>query len=556
MTGADDQRAAPEPFRGRSAIVLFSLVLIALAIKLGYHRDHDTREPLAEVPYGDSVIYLEEAARIWGAPSATASSRASAAGTAAEGAPGVFYKPPLYTLLLSKFDGSTAAGRATVRRLQLVLSLLVLVMVFFMARARAGDAAAAAAFLLLLLYAPATFHESKLLDTVPGLFLAVFGCAALDRALRRGVGSGPLILIGVVFGLATLTRSANLLLVAAFVPFCPPLRGLRGLAMISGAVLIVLPVAYYNHAEGAGGFVPVNYSEGHTFLVGNNENARGMYTLPPGYPDGVVNERLVEREMAALALGREPSPAEQRDHSYGLGFAYLREHPERIAGLLLDKVRFAISSYEVDDNYSLTRERSRFGLLSWFVTPFSLLLALGIAGLLLPGFRGRAIVVMPVLLTFGLLLGFYVASRYRLMAAPFLAVAAAVGLRSFLRGGAPLRLRYIAIVAAVLMLPGWIGLPYARADLDRSQAMFDQVLDAHASEGLYRAGDSARAAATLAAGIADKAGGDGAPFLEDRLRQLLATVSADVRGEVIEAVRAAGAGAVAVERLLIPHEGS
>jgi len=530
--------AAPTGFRPRSLFLLLALLALAAYFKIDYHLSFAAEEPLARAPYGDSVIYLEEAAARFG-PEAPESS--------------AFYKPPLYTFLLHLLAAHTEPGAARVRLLQGGLGGLVLVLVFLMARSRGGDLAGAIAFACTLAYAPLTFHETKLLDTIPSLFLTVLACWLLDRMLRKGGGSQAALITGIAFGLAALARSANLLLaVGGALLLLGPAGPRRALLLLLGAVLPVLPVSVWNTVA-SGDLIPINYSEGHTFLVGNNPNAEGIYNLPAGYPDGVANERRVEFELARRALGRDPTPGEQRNHSYASGWRYLREHPSAAAALYLKKLRFLTSSYPVHDNYSLERERRRFGWLGWAQLPFTLLLLAGVASLLLRPLRGEAVLVLPLVVTGLLLLIFYVTERYRLPMVPFLAIAAGAGVSALLRE--PLherafRLRLLRSGVVLALLGAFVlsvPLPASRHALAQSERTFDVILDLHAANNLREAGKYEAAASILARVVAAHPGD---PSLEQHLLSLLHGRTPEELTAIARAAREAAPLSPRVEALL------
>lgn len=474
---ATEKNSSPLRLKRRNLVLLASLLALAAVMKLSYLGSYEEEEPLARAPYGDSVVYLDEARRLF-----------------EDGEQDAFYKPPVYTLLVRWFGED-------VIDLQLYLGLATLALIYLMARSRAGDAAGTIAFLLFMLYAPATFYESKLLDITVSLFLLVAACASLDRLLRsesRGLAA----FTGIVLGLASLCRTANLLLVpvAFFYLLFKGKKAAQGWFLLGGAVVTVLPATVHNLAA-VGEFIPVNYSEGHTFLVGNNPNSRGIYNLPPGYPDGVLNERLVEREMAGRRLGREPTPKEQRDFSYREGIRYLSGDAVRIPLLVLAKLRFSLSSYEVSDNYSLPREQERFGLLKLFPLPFTILLVLGVFGLALGSKRSGLPVLMPVAVTFLLLLAFYVTCRYRLPLVPFLCIGGGVGIVSMVRPTLhPDHRRFalgVVLVIAIVLYLAFTDLPYEREELALSEAQFDVVLDMHAARTALENGDRESAARVI-----------------------------------------------------------
>ncbi len=447
---------------------LAALVIIACVMKIRYHRDYVEAEPLSDAPYGDSVVYLEEAKQHF-----------------LEDEPTPFYKPPLYLFLLTALEADTPEGRNRIRFLQLILGLGILVNVFFLTYSHAGLLAGTFAFLLMLFYGPLHFFETKLLGTVPALFLLLTGCTLLDRFMRRG-GSMLGFATGLLFGLASLTWAANLVMALMVVVFLlyKNLKG-SGWMVLGGVVLAVLPVAAHNLRTGEG-FILISYCEGHTFLVGNNPNSRGIYNLPPDYTDGVLSERDGEQKIAERKLGRKPSAAEQRNLSYKEGLRYLMEEWTKIPSLLYSKLRFAVSSYEVPDNYSLVRERKRLGLMKPFIVPFGLLLLLGVFGLV-AGIRSpRMPILLPACALSALLIVFYVSSRYRLPLAPFLGISGTLGLFSLLR---PMMRRSrkrlisgIVPVVLLVLLTAMTDLPYREQDLDHGEATLDILLDLHAAK--------------------------------------------------------------------------
>ncbi len=535
-----------------AAVVL--VLLLAVVLKLRYLAAYEAREPLAEVPYGDSLVYLNEAALHFGA-----------GGTAA-----AFYKPPLYSYVLHVLDATTPEGRHRTRLLQLALGVLTLLCVYRLAARRGGWAAGGAAALLLLFHAPATFYETKLLDTVPSLFLSTLAMLGLDALLHpveraghdRGAGSSRLdrprvagwaaLLVGLLLGVSALARSANLLLALGAAALLGPRRRPRAaFLLLIGAALPVVPVAAHNF-RASGDLIPINYSEGHTFLVGNNARSQGIYVIPPGYPDGVPNERAVEREIARRELGHEPSPKEQRDLSYRKGLEFLRANPSRVGGLLNDKLRFAVSAYSVGDNFSLQRERERLALLPGMAIPFPLLLGLGLIGLFLGGRERRTgPIALPVVVTFLVLLVFYVSERYRLPAAPFLAVAGGLALRTMVAGIKAAEARRcvpgFALSAALVVYLAARPLPVSDAALAYSEQVMDVQYDLYAAAVFERDGDLPRAAATVARAIVRH---PQAADLEPRLLALLHRRDPETVAAIAAAVREAAPDHARIEAIL------
>jgi len=521
------------PWSVRSILLLSALLVLAAVLKTNYHHAYIETEPLAPFQYGDSIVYLDEAELLF---------------DKREEKP--FYKPPAYTILVHLLGANSPEGLQNLRIIQMILNLFVLTITFMMARARKGDLAGAIAFLLLLFYAPLTFQETKLLDTTLALFLLLASCFAFDRLLRNNDTFFALI-VGLLLGLASISRAANIVLVLAVLGILVyKNRFKESLAVLCASMMIILPVSVHNIIS-CGEFIPINYSEGHTFLVGNNPNSMGIYNLPPGYPDGVLNERLIEKQIARMALGKQPSPSEQRDFSYSEGIRYLKEAPERIPKLLFAKLRFAMSSYETPDNYSLTREKDRFQLLKPFVVPFLALLLLGIFGAVVSRFRPISPIITPIVVTFSLLLIFYVTSRYRLALAPFLSILAGTGVASLVEKKprfSKLRLAlglFITALISIFMI--FTDTAYTDKELRQAENSFDVVLDLHAASCAFNSNDHLTAASILAESIAIH---PGESVLKRSFCDFLMRLTHDSRIDAAKAARDAAPGCEQIESLL------
>jgi 4-amino-4-deoxy-L-arabinose transferase-like glycosyltransferase len=529
-----DRRPTP---RARFAVLAALLVLAAL-VKGKYQLDYHAREPLADAPYGDSLVYLDEVERHFHGE-----------------VDDPYYKPPAYTALLALFDAETPEGRVRTRVLQSIFGLFTLLFVFLLAEARGGLLAGSIAFLLALGYAPLSYHESKLLDTTAAICITAFGIWQLDRSLRSGVRARDAFLVGLVFGVGALVRGANLvlgicvagvfLLARARHPTVPPWTGrwVHAFCCLAAVALPIVPITLHNH-RACDEWIAVNYSEGHTVLTGNNPNAFGMFSLPPNYPDGVWNERAVEFEIAKRALGRDPSPTEQRDSSYAAAWRFLRENPDRALDLFANKARFAVASRPLGDNDSVIRERERFGLLPGLGVVFPWILAPALAMLALRRSRPTLPIALP--LGFALLALFlaFVNERYRCAAVPYLAVGASllpVALLDRLRGETQGRISFALFLGGlpfIVLLAR--PLPVTEEQLDRSEQVFSVILDLHAANSIRAQGDLERAAAVLGAGIADHADVAESVALDGALAELLRTSPSSQRESIARAARDGG----------------
>lgn len=470
----------------RSTLAFFAVCTLAAVIKFSYAAEYEAREPLSLTPYGDSVVYLDEALRL-----------SESTGPLGDFA---YYKPPLYTWLLSALGAYDPSTWPLLRRLQAVLGVASVALVFLLALRLHGLGAAILSCLLLALYAPFTFAESKILDTTLGLSLMLGALALIPTQDIADLKPGRALAAGLCLGIASLARPVNLLLLTALVVMlAAKRRQVASTSLLVGAALAILPVTLHNKSI-SGDYILINYSGGHTFWTGNNENARGMYAPPPGFPEGVLNERSYEQQLAAQALGRPASPAEQRNYSYRQGLKFLLENSIRLPMLGLNKLRFAVSNYEVSDNYLLPRER-RKGLLRVCIVPFAALLALAVAAHLSSSRRRAWLPSLGVCAAFVVLLVVYTTSRYRLPATPFLAITAGASV-TVIRGATwSQRARFALVASIVFGISLFMPLPESKEDLRQSENYFDTMLDLHATELLLRQQRTLEAADSFAEAI-------------------------------------------------------
>ena len=342
------------------------------------------------------------------------------------------YQAPLYPWILAGVYRVAGHDYDAVRLVQAFLGALTVVLIASLGARLFGTVAGLTAGLTAALYGPFPFYEAQIMKTGPGIALLIAGVLLL---VRRG-GALSLFAGGLLVGLAALIRENALLFLAAalLAELWGRRRGegslRRASILLAGAAVAILPVTLRNLSV-SGDFVLVTSQGGQNFYIGNNEAARGTYTdLDFVRPDPRYEEDDFRRETVRR-LGEEPSPSAISRYWYGESFRWIGENRRQAAALFLRKAALFWNGIELPDNQNFYYMQDRFSSLRLFPLRFGPVALFGIVGLLfsLRRFRSLFLVYAGLGTTFAALVAFYIVSRYRIPAVPFLILFAAEGAR-------------------------------------------------------------------------------------------------------------------------------
>jgi tetratricopeptide (TPR) repeat protein len=386
--------------------------------------------------------------------------REIAGGTAERGA---FFMTPLYSYFLAAIYRMFGRDLLLIRLIQAGLGSATAAIVYTIGRDLFDRRVGLIAGLATAVYGALIFYDCSILLTPLLVFLNVLGVYLLVRADTTGRRI-HYVVAGAVLGLAAIGRAAALVSAAAAVlwvwfsgrreePRTKRTYGGRTAALrcaalvVLGIVLVVAPVTIRNFVVERD-FVPITSNGGLNFFIGNGERATGGYVKPEGLdivtdPDG---ELIAER-----AVGRDLKPSEVSDYWYRRAWASIRQDPGGWAKLMVRKVAFVMSSYELPqlENYDFQKRYSP--LLRMPLLGFAVIAPFGLVGLGL-SFRRRRTKLLAVYALVYLLsiAAFFVVARYRLPVVPLLVVFASYGAVELVR-----RVRageYRGLIAPVLAL--------------------------------------------------------------------------------------------------------
>jgi tetratricopeptide (TPR) repeat protein len=233
--------------------------------------------------------------------------------------------------------------------------------------------------------------------TLLSFYLVVGGSRALS-----------LVSSAVTFGLSLLALPTNFLLLPLFAFMAFKRRGMRkAVLFIVVAFVTIFPCTLRNLIAG-GRLTLISANGGINFYIGNNGKYDETVYLQPGYAfEDFYDE---PRRMDGAA-----SFADRDRYWYKKAFGFIVEHPGQEVLLVLKKLALYFADYEIYRNTDIyyAKEHSIYKRVPFI--PASLILATGLAGLLVAIYRGKHL----ELVAFGGLLAlpclvYFVTDRYRL----------------------------------------------------------------------------------------------------------------------------------------------
>jgi Tfp pilus assembly protein PilF len=420
--------AGPEHRRPwyRRADILFGLLAVfamGIGLRAAYLQQYVGESPFLHAPAGEARTARDLAVEV---------SHGYVSG------PEFLSFSPLYPLALGGVYRWVGESTGRVITLQAVLGLAMLWLVFWLGMRLASPSVGVLAAGLVALYGPLLHHESRLLPVTLVTLLNVSAVAVGTWALGRHRPAWCL-LAGLVLGALVWARpwmllfplllgAAGLVALRGRTP-AERLRGVtRAAFLTAGLVLALTPLLIRNAASGAPATLfPADL--GLRVYAGNHAGAAGDDRAPPGFT-APRSERFHEaRFHAKVDLERENlSPRQVTRHYLGLAGSWWASDPAGAAVGTLRKAYRFVQRHEPGGSYSYARDRALYPALAWAVVPFSALLILGLAGLMLWRFPGRLWIGMNLAAhaAYGLLI--FVSSEARSPVVPLLAIPAALAL--------------------------------------------------------------------------------------------------------------------------------
>lgn len=416
---ASKEAPAPAGVSRQEILAVGIVVLIAVLLRVIYLLQYKVHAPYYSVPIVDSYYYDTWAMRV------------------AEGkgyGPTPFYMSPLYPYVLALIYKVLGHSLPVVYVLQLALGVCNAFLVYLIGRRLFGWRSGAAAMALIILYAPLVYLETKLMTETVAIALNLVSILLLMCALDRPTALRWLA-AGITLGLSAVCRAPALITIALILGWLwltrrdPRYKSgfyLRHLApLVLGIALAILPVAARNYFVGKD-FALISTNGGIVFAQGNNPLAKGVSTPLLGFTGLIGLQQEEEMAIAQKALGHPIKPSKSSNYWFKVGLRYITKDPVETVRLFARKIAWSLHNREVRCSYNPYLEKTLVPILRYLALPFSVLAGSALFGILRARRKGVASESAPLILytasVFLSLVVFSVSSRYRVPAAPALAV--------------------------------------------------------------------------------------------------------------------------------------
>ncbi len=343
-----------------------------------------------------------------------------------------FYQSPLYAYYLAGVYALFGRSPWPPRVIQILLGSASVVLVAAIAARLFTRRIGVIAGVLLAAYGPMVLEEISLGKTALLIFGGLLGFAGyLDGLARRD--ARRMAAAGVVFGITIigvgqwLLALLGLVAYAAFGAGVPRVAARRlALAFLAGALVALLPVVGWNSWWG-GGTMLTSGDAGLNLYLGNNPLTTGLSGRPKGLRDVPEFEESDSRRLAERDAGHTLTPSGVSRHWSGRAIGWALGHPIDFVRTTTKKVTVLWNSYEIPDSYHFAFIRAQYMPWLWLGTSFAVIGPLALVGLVLAAPHRPARPLYVVCLGYLAVIAlFYVRSRYRMPAVPFLIVFAAV----------------------------------------------------------------------------------------------------------------------------------
>ncbi len=404
-------------------------------------------DPVFRVPYLDGAFYHGWA-------------RSLAAGLGDFRGP--YFLGPLYPHFVALLYRIGSADPWIVRVVQSAIGVASTGLVYAIAAHCFGVRAGILAALAFTLYGPVVFYENLMLQEsllmALGLTAAWLVMVPQRRPLLRAVAVGALI------GAAALGRATALAALPVLL-WGVRARGDRRPHVLVACVLacsaVLAPTVFRNARQGA---VTLTTNGGVNFYAGNGPGANGRFREPPGiafFRNPVFATPQVPPAVAARALDVKSiagtDAAADSDAWTTRTWQSIASDPARFVRLILRRIWLVGQAREIAQVESYAFQSRRVRLLRLWFVDFGWLWPLAILGVWNGWTWARTRTLMVAAFAAAMLftcIGFFVTTRYRLAAVPFVAVLAGFGLSSAVEMVRHRNARRTAVALAIVLVAG------------------------------------------------------------------------------------------------------
>ncbi len=341
-----------------------------------------------------------------------------------------FLSAPLYPYILGAIR-ALGGGLRSVYGMQIVFNIATAVLIAWIGLKRFNASIGLlGATVFLLMVEPATASFRILTSSVQLLAVTIAWAAAVRALDRQSFAAWAA--TGVAFGIACHTNGSLVFLAPPVIIWVAMSANRRRIASAGVAcaawLAAIAPAAAYN-AYVCGEFLPLSAHGGLTLRHGNNENANGTYTAAPGVSTDKNRQHIDTFRAYEAATGKTPTWRAVDAYYRDQVVAYWREDPLRAIELAARKAYWFLSARHYGDIFVPTIERDSGLDRAWSLAPIptAFLIPFAILGLISvkPIRRRNGLEWAMLIVPFIVVCVFWYSPRYRLPAAPVIALASA-----------------------------------------------------------------------------------------------------------------------------------
>jgi tetratricopeptide (TPR) repeat protein len=364
-----------------------------------------------------------------------------------------FFRAPLYPYFLSFVYHTCGINLLVPRIIQSFIGsvncVLIAMIGTFLFKKRIGVIAGLTAGV----YPLFIYFDNELLIPAILMFFVLLGFYMMLRLSARDVSKMGWFFIGIVWGLAAITRP-NVLLFLLILPFwlLKRLKEKAKTAILCGALGVlsmIIPITVRNYIVSRE-FVLVAWQGGINFYIGNNPYSDGVRAVIPGTRETWWGGFHDAKRFAEEALKRKLTNSEIDKYWFYQGFKFIKEKPLHACRLFLQKAYLFFGGFEFSNNRDiyfftrLTYLKFLIFILPLSQFPFGLVFPLALAGVYIftrknkPNWYSKnrrldTVSMLIFIITYSLsFIIFFVCARYRLVIIPFLIIFASFAVVFFL----------------------------------------------------------------------------------------------------------------------------
>tara|TARA_B100000315_G_C14571399_1_gene585726 strand:- start:465 stop:2300 length:1836 start_codon:yes stop_codon:yes gene_type:complete len=406
-------------------IYILILIILALSVRLLFFHDYKNTAAYPFLKSSDSNSYY-----IWARDIASGQLFPERA----------FMKWPLYAYFLAFLFKLFGPSIAIIHHLQFFLGLFSCLLLYSIAKKLFNQHIGFIAGLLYALYGLFIFFEGLLIYTSLSIFLNLLFFLVLlitkDKPTKKNFFlSGALLAVCtlaqfnvLLFGLLSFIWIFFKLKIEAGQKFLCFLSFFLILFLIIGSVTVLNYVAEED-------FVLVAGNLGVNFYIGNNAQAKGIFTSAGELGLNQENMFRDARIIAESKSARRLSTSEVSNYWFGRGLDFIKANPLKSGKLFLKKIALVLSGDEFIHDFEYTIIRNKIRIFKVLLMDLRFILPFSFIGLFL-GLKHRDKYIFLYLSCAVFLFTlpiFFISSRYRIMAVPYLIIFASFTLHSIYR---------------------------------------------------------------------------------------------------------------------------